>query len=230
MSGEENGTKLDCQFFIGDVPPSTNVNVMTTREATSLIPKWSAGENIVTFCKKVEAAWDYCQSENFEEEKFCKIMKLQLTTDAAEVMDNMSTDDRKIVAKITNELRNRLGKQQSEYLREFSEVSKRSNEGHNEFAIRVKRLYKLGTDTTAALTTSEKRMMVETFLNGLSINESSALRLVATEEEANCVDAMAKRAARCVTRNNKLQSEIASIRADLVKIEQQLKSDSMEEQ
>jgi len=218
-------------LFTGDVPPSTqcNVNVMGTREATVVIPKWSAGENIVTFCKKVEAAWDYCQTENFEEAKFCKILKLQLSTDAAEVVDNMSTDDRKTVAKITNELRNRLGKQPSEYLRDFSEVIKRPNEGYNEFAIRVKRLYKLGTDTTAALTGSEKMMIVETFLNGLPENESSALRLVATEEEATSVDEMAKRASRCSTRQTQLKNEINSLRADLEQLEKALEDKHMDE-
>ena len=79
-------------LFAGDVP--STVNVMTTREAATVIPKWSSGETIVNFCKKVEAAWEYCQTEQFTEEKFCKILKLQLNTDAAEVMDNMSTENK----------------------------------------------------------------------------------------------------------------------------------------
>jgi len=37
-------------------------------------------------------------------------------------------------------------------------------------------------------------MILEIFLNDLPLNESSALRLVATEEVANSVDKMAKRA------------------------------------
>ena len=199
---------------------------MTTREATTLIPKWSAGENIGNFCKKIEAAWDYCKSENFEEEKFCKILKLQLHTDAAEVMDNMSEGDKKDVSKITKELRSRLDKQKSEYLREFSEVTKRPNEGYNEFALRIKRLYKQGTDSATVPTAGEERMMVETFLNGLPENEGSALRLVSTEEEQDCIDKMAKRAGRVTTRNNKLRDEINSIRKDLTWVQNQFEGDT----
>ena len=51
-------------------------------------------------------------------------------------------------------------------------------------------------DPTSTLTAGEKQMILEIFLNGLPQwpSESSALRLVATEEVANSVDKMAKRA------------------------------------
>jgi len=84
-------------LYIGDWNLS-NMAPMTTREATTVIPKWSA-ENIATFFKQVEAAWDYCQSESFEEEKFCKILKLQLNLDAAKVMENMGTKNQKRLRK-----------------------------------------------------------------------------------------------------------------------------------
>mgnify|MGYP000452176775 CR=1 FL=1 len=64
-------------------------------------------------------------------------------------------------------------------------------------------------------------MMVETFLNGLPEKESSALRLMATDKECSSVDAMAKRASRCSTRQKQLQKEINAIRGDLETLENQ---------
>ena len=172
------------------------IAAMTTKEATNIVPRWNPQENIVAYCKKVENAWNICQAENFTEEKFCQLLRLQSPESAAQVFDNMNDDKKKKVSDVKAALLLRLDRQQNEYLQDFANVQKGALENHNAFALRVQRLYVLGTGDGTAITARDKKLIVEAFLKGLPQSEQSALRLVATDSEMLDVDALAKRAAR----------------------------------
>ena len=52
------------------------VFTMTNKEVTSLLPKPTAGENINDYCKKIQHAWKFCETEKYDEAKFCQILRL----------------------------------------------------------------------------------------------------------------------------------------------------------
>ena len=69
-------------------------------------------------------------------------------------------------------------------------VQKEPLETHNAFALRVQRLYKLGTGQDDGLSARDKKMVVETFLKGLP-QEQTALRLVASDAKMSDTDSLA---------------------------------------
>ena len=172
------------------------VATLSTKEASNLVPRWGTDDNIVAYCQKITNAWNLCQSENFNEEKFCQILRLYLPPAPAQVYDNMADADKKVVTKITEALLSRLDRQENEYLQEFSTVRKGPLETHNAYALRVQRLYALGTGASSTMTERDHKLIVEAFLNGLPTSESTALRLVASDDEMQSVDKLAKRASR----------------------------------
>ena len=125
------------------------------------------------------------------------------------------TDEKRISFEaITEELLSVLDLQKSEYLRDFGSISKRPNESYTGYALRLKRLYQKGTGQKK-ISPSEKLYMVEQFLNGLNSSESTALRLVATEEEMKCVAKLAKRAARSKNSTSSAHEEVNALKNKL---------------
>ena len=196
---------------------------MSTKDATNLVPKWKPGDNIVPFCKKIENAWEYCRAEDFDEKKFCQILRLQLPADAAEIFDNMEAEKQSTVKEVANAIKLALDKQKSEYMQEFAEVTKQAAESYNAYALRVKRLYLRGTGTSS-LSAGEKVMLVETFLNGLPSSESTTLRLVASDAEMISIDDLSKRAARVRSRPSKNHDEINALREEFDQIKTKIEN------
>ena len=169
---------------------------MTNKEANNYIPNWEKDDGIMSFCQKIELAWDVCKKQSFDEEQFCIMLRLHLPTKAGDVVNAMTPDNQKLVAEIVKTLRKHLGGQQLEYLQEFSSVTKDASETHQEYALRVKRLYMLGTGSSNNFNATEKKIIVEHFLRGLPSHEQSSVRLVATDDEMADVDKLALRAGR----------------------------------
>jgi hypothetical protein len=194
--------------FINNTMKNFPVYTMSSKEAAYIVPKWNIAENIVNFCKKVQSAWEYCEGESFEETKFLKILRLSLPTDVAEVYDNLPEDQRKTVALVTENLIVALDKDKAEYLRDLSELRKQPSESFTSYGIRVKRLYIRGTGMSSkTLTSGEKIMLVEKFFDGLTIAESSSLRMTATDDELKDLDKLVKRAARLRLSSRQTKSE-----------------------
>ena len=189
---------------------TTIIAAISAKDAASLMPRYLAGETINNYVEKIRNAWSYCKGEGFREDKFCQILRLNLPTDAAQVMDNMEEDKKTNVEEITREILSQLDLQTSEYLREFSTITKRPTESYSAYALRLRRLYKRGTGQKES-TTAEKSLMVETFLKGLNISESTALRLVASEKEMKNLDQLVKRAARLQPTFNLTDSEEVNV-------------------
>ena len=182
----------------------------TSKDVFALLPKSILpGESINEFCKRIEHAWRFCESENYNEAKFCQILRLSLTQDAAEVFYNLPIEDQNTVNTVVQALLTQLDKQQQEYLREFSEITKSPHESYNDYCLRIKRLYKRGTGGTI-LTNSEKIMLTEMFLNGLPTPDSTALRLVASDEEMKDIEMLTRRAARTGLSKSKSVDDIFS--------------------
>jgi len=183
--------------FLKSFPEQRSVIApISTKEAANLIPRWGTDDNIVAYCKKIENAWDLCNGEQFNQEKFCQILRLHLPAAPAQVYDNMTKEERKDVSNVVKALLSRLGRQENEYLQEFSAIKKGPLETHNSFALRVQRVYALGTGGITTLTDRDNKLIVEAYLNGLPTSESTALRLVASDEEMKSVDKLAIRASR----------------------------------
>ena len=172
------------------------VAVMSNKEASLLMPKWQTQDNINGYCKRIESAWSFCSAETFDEAKFCQILRLGLPTNCGEIFDNMEDADKKKVNAVVTALKEKLDKQSGEYLQMFSQATKMTGETHNQFAIRIQRLYKFGTGQDSAFTERDQKLMVEAYLKGLPQNESTALRLVASDAEMKNIDQIAKRASR----------------------------------
>ena len=183
--------------FLKSAPEQRSViAALSTKEVANFIPRWGTDDNIVAYCKKIENAWELCNGEQFSQEKFCQILRLHLPTAPAQVYDNMTKEERKDVTNVVKALLSRLGRQENEYLQEFSAIKKGPLETHNSFALRVQRVYALGTGGITTLTDRDNKLIVEAYLNGLPTSESTALRLVASDEEMNSVDKLAIRASR----------------------------------
>ena len=187
--------------FQEDVRMESVVATMTTKEATGLIPRWNGDDSIVTYTKKISNCWEICKAESFDEGKVCKLLRLQLNINAAEVFDNLPDEEQKVVATVIQKLKEVLDKQKMTYLQELSQVQKSPTESHATFSLKIRRLYKSGTGSTS-ISNGEKQMMVQSFLAGLPRNESSALRMVASEAELKDIDLLAKRAARSTIQSN----------------------------
>ena len=172
------------------------MSTLSAREVSSIMPKWSQTGSIVDYCKKIQLAWTYCHTESFDEEKFCKIIFIQLPEEALDVLDSLTSDEKKLVNKIVGKLMQAFGRKENDYLRELSASKKEPTETHNHFARRIQRLYRLGTGSKEELSEIDKKFIVDFFLKGLSANEESTLRLVATDTEMKDVSSLADRASR----------------------------------
>ena len=175
--------------------PRAPVCALTSVEATKMIPKWTEQDTVVDYCVRVRTAWEYCNGEDFDEGKFCKILKLNLPRKALPYINGLPKTDQVKVDSFLKAITEGLGRGKQHYLQELSTAKKETSETHNEFAQRIKELYELGTGSRK-LVESEKTMIVDFFLRGLSANEESALRLVASDEEMTDVVALAHRAGR----------------------------------
>ena len=169
---------------------------LTAKGACSIIPKWRENETISDYCNRVRDAWEYCKDESFEEDKFCRILKLYLPGNAHQLVKSLETSAQLKVESILTQLMNGLGRRTHEYLQELSTTRKDSNETHIAFAQRILRLYQQGTGSTGALTENDKKLIVDFFLRGLPANEEASLRLVASDTEMTDVQLLAKRASR----------------------------------
>jgi len=194
------------------------VAAMSNKEVSLLMPRWQTQDNINGYCKRIESAWSFCSAEVFDEAKFCQILRLGLPTNCGEIVDNMEESDKKVVNKIVTTLKDKLDCQSTQYLQMFSKAEKMTGETHNAFAIRIQRLYKFGTGQDTAFTERDQKMMVEAFLKGLPQNESTALRLVASDSEMKNIDQLAKRA----SRSTQTQSNVNAVSSEKTDNENQL--------
>ena len=189
------------------------INTMTTKIASSFAPKYVQGENIHSFCDRINFAWDFCNKEGYPEAKFCKLIRLSLPLDAGEVYDNLPSTAKNDVAEITKALIEALDKPKSEHLRDFTEIQKSPIESYTEYARRILRNYKRGTGAEI-LSGGEHVMLCEKFLQGLPTKISTSLRLVCSEEEMQNIEMLAKKASRC-SPNRNLKEEVNHIRQEL---------------
>ena len=169
---------------------------LTIKGACSIIPKWREDDTIADYCNRVRDAWEYCKDESFEEDKFCKIVKLYLPHNARQLVNSLEKAEQVKVESILKQLTNGLGRREHDYLQELSTTRKDQNETHIAFAQRIRRLYQQGTSSTGALTENDKKLMVDFFLRGLPANEEASLRLVASDTEMTDVQLLANRASR----------------------------------
>ena len=183
-------------FQFKSTPRTVLCASMTNKEANNYIPNWEKDDGVMSFCQKIELAWNVCNKQSFDQEQFCIMLRLHLPQKAGDVVNAMTPDDQKKVVKIVEKLRKHLGGQELEYLREFSSVTKDASETHQEYALRVKRLYMLGTGSSNDFNATEKKIIVEHFLRGLPPHEQSSVRLVATDTEMADIDQLALRAGR----------------------------------
>ena len=177
--------------------PANLVAALTTKEITTHLPKWADGESMRKFCRKIETVWKFCQTNGVTEEMFCNLLYLRLPEDGQELVDGLDGTDSQKVEKVIEALKSSLDKSASQYFSDFNNCKKKATETHNAFALRIMRLFKLGTASVQQPKAGDPLMMtiVENFLKGLPKSESSALRLVASEEERKDVLKLAKRAA-----------------------------------
>ena len=171
-------------------------NGSKTKTVTQLLPKWSAGENIRNYTKRVAHAWEFVKGD-FEEKKFCNLVRISVSANLGEIIDNYLTENESpSVQGLCEALTTKLDKRPSEYISEFKSATRGPSESYTAYAHRLRELYKKGTETTGKMNSGEKRLLVEQFLEGIPYSESSTLKLVASDEEMLDVDALAKRAAR----------------------------------
>ena len=194
---------------------------LTTREATQIIPRGHIDDSILDYTKKVASAWEFCKEENFSEKKFCQLLRISMKSGMAEVFDNMPPEDQNVVEKVIAEVKEKLDRTPSEYLFLFQSATKRPAESYAAFSMRLKRLYLSssgGNNSGSQLTEGEKSILVERFLSGLPANESTALRMVATDRESKDVELLAKRASRSRpgTKNDRLICGIKTVEAKAV--------------
>ena len=192
---EEMTTKQVSKMLKFPSLPRASVCALTSVEANKMIPKWTEKDTVDDYCDSVRNAWEYCSGEEFDEEKFCKILKVNLPKKALTYVKSLPTAEQLKVDNVLQAITEGLGRRKHAYLQELSRAKKEASETHNEFAQRIKDLYELGTGSRE-LNEGEKSMIVDFFLKGLSANEESALRLVATDEEMTDIVALAKRAGR----------------------------------
>ena len=194
-------TESDVQdIMFSHASPVTQVNIatMSNADASRLIPKMTSADKIRDFCKKINDAWDLCKASgnDFPEASFCQILRINLGSEAREVVDNLTSGNQAKVDEIVKALKDKLDKTPIEYLNEYNSATKQPTETHAQFSLRLKKLYKAGTGCDT-ISDSEGKILVEKFLSGLDLAEASALRLIADDTERGDCEKLAKRAARC---------------------------------
>ena len=173
---------------------SPNVVAISSKDVTSVLPKYSAGHATADYVSKIKKAWEYCKAETFDEKKFCTLLMTQLPDKFDSIVDELDDAAKGKVDSICTKLME-LDRQKSQYLADYARCSKSISETYQEFALRIKKLYLRGTGNQT-LNSGENLAIVEAFLNGLPSSESTALRLCANENELGDVFLLAKRASR----------------------------------
>ena len=170
-----------------------------TKTVQHLLPKWSVGEDIRNYTKRLQHAWEFVKGE-FDQRKFCNLVRISVSSNLGEIIDNyfQETDETDInlegLCKVLNQ---KLDKRPSEYITDFKMATKGATESYSAYAHRLRELYKKGTELAdGKMGSGEKRLLVEQFLEGIPYSESSTLKLVATDAEMMDVDALAIRASR----------------------------------
>ena len=105
-----------------EIKKTEPVFAISTKKASSVIPKWSTTENMGSFCKKIESSSEFCKSEDSEGSKFLKILRVLLPTDVAEIYDNLIPTKKNSIEKMNKNIIEALDKQNAEYLRDLSEL------------------------------------------------------------------------------------------------------------
>ena len=195
---------------VTDLFPSTEVMQTTlatisSKDVTSVLPKYTAGHSTPDYVSKIKKAWAYCNAEEFDEGKFCQLLMTQLPNKFDSIVDELDEGDKAKVETVCDKIM-QLDRQKSSYLADYARCSKLTSETYNEYALRIKKLYLRGTGNTK-LNSGENLALCEAFLNGLPSSESTALRLCANEEELGNVLLLAKRASRSrpnTTKNNEI--------------------------
>ena len=189
---------------------STDIgNKDMTKTVSHLLPKWSAGEDIRNYTKRLQHAWKFVKGD-FDEKKFCNLVRISVSANLGEIIDNylQETEESAVTLKgLCETLNKRLDKCPSEYITEFKMATKGSTESYSAYAHRLRELYKKGTGMEGGkMGPGEKRLLVEQFLEGVPFSESATLKLVATDEEMLDVDALALRASRSGKRRRNVTS------------------------
>ena len=178
---------------------STDNKNKTSESVSKLLPKWTTGENVRNYTKRIQHAWNFVK-DNFEQEKFINLVRISVTANMGEIIDNFLDEHtdatNRTVEKLCQALVTKLDKRPSEYITEFKTTSKLPSESYSAYAHRLKELYKKGTECAGAMGQGERRLLVEQFLEGLPYSESSTLKLVASDKEMLDVDQLALRASR----------------------------------
>ena len=75
-----------------------------TKTVTQLLPKWSPGESIRNYTKRVTHAWEFIK-DDYEEKKFCLLIRITSTADIWEIIDNyLSENERSTVIELCETL------------------------------------------------------------------------------------------------------------------------------
>ena len=59
----------------------------TSESVNKLLPKWTAGENVRNYTKRIEHAWDFVKGE-FDEAKFINLVRISVSASVGEIIDN----------------------------------------------------------------------------------------------------------------------------------------------
>ena len=200
---KEQDTSLARHLLKSDLPkPDFIMNTShTTKEVSNMLPKWTAGENVRNYTRRLQHAWEFVKTSNFDENKFLNLVRISVSAQIGELIDdfleeNKNNKENLNVEKLCQNLIKKLDKQPSEYISDFKSATKAATESHSAYAHRLKKLFKKGTETTGKMGQGECRLLVEQFLEGLPHSEATTLKLVANDEEMLDVDLLALRASR----------------------------------
>ena len=184
--------------FDGNFIMTTSEKKPDSKTVSNLLPKWTAGENVRNYTKRISHAWEFVK-ENFDQKKFCNLVRISVSNDLGEIIDNYFTKNKEnyTVEGLCGELIKKLDKRPAEYLTDFKTIQKLPSESYSAYAHRLKELYKKGTEISGELSSGEIKLLIEQFYDGLPSSEAATLKMVATEEEMKDIDALALRASRC---------------------------------
>ena len=203
MKDPDTHTSLARHLLKSDLPkPDFIMNTShTTKEVSNMLPKWTAGENVRNYTRRLKHAWEFVKTSNFDENKFLNLVRISVSAQIGELIDdfleeNKDNAENLNVEKLCQNLIKKLDKQPSEYISDFKSATKAASESHSAYAHRLKKLFKKGTETTGKMGQGECRLLVEQFLEGLPHSEATTLKLVANDEEMLDVDLLALRASR----------------------------------
>ena len=164
------------------------------------VPTQSDYSSPSNYCKKVKKCYEMI-SDQITESKFIDLLIIS-ARDFSSVMNEFVHDQGNENASLENVLNYVLkiyDKTEDEYYSEFGSAEPYPNEPMMAYATRLKSLYKKGRgQNSESLSSGEKRIIAERFLESLPSSEGSLLRIVADAAERFDVDKLAARASRCV--------------------------------